>query len=54
MKVGDLVKHRQNRTLHLIIEVINFKGVLAYVHLEGFPPQEVIYPSILELVSEAG
>ena len=53
MKPGDLVKHRRKRTLHLVTEVKEIKGQLAWVHLEGFHPQEVVYPDALEIVNEA-
>ena len=53
MKPGDLVKHRRNRTLHLVTEVMETKGQLAWVHLDGFHPQEVFYPDAVEIVNEA-
>ena len=52
MKPGDLVKHRQNRTLHLITKVVEVKGRLAFVHLDGFHSQEVFYPDALKIVNE--
>jgi hypothetical protein len=53
MQVGDLVKHRFTRELHLVVEVRKIKGKVGYVHLSDHNPQQVFYPSDLEVLSEA-
>ena len=53
MKPGDLVKHKRNKTLHLVTEVREIKGRVAFFHLEGFSPQEVFYSDDVKVINEA-
>ena len=53
MKPGDLVRHRGNKEIYLILKAREVKGEVAYVHLEGMPEGKVHYPQSLEVLSEA-
>jgi len=53
MKVGDLVKHRFTKELHLVVEARKIKGEVRYVHLSDRNPQQVFYTSDLEVINEA-
>ena len=53
MKPGDLVRHKRNKTLHLVTAVREIKGSVAFFHLEGFHPQEVFYLDDVRVVNES-
>ena len=53
MKPGDLVKHKKNKTVHLVTAVREIKGSVAFFHLEGFHPQEVFYLDDVRVINEA-
>ena len=53
MKPGDLVKHKRNKTFHLVTAVREIKGRVAFFHLEGFSPQEVFYSDDVKVINEA-
>ena len=53
MKPGDLVKHKRNKTVHLVTAVREIKGRVAFFHLEGFHPQEVFYSDDVKVINEA-
>jgi len=52
MKPGDLVKHKRNKTLHLVTATREIKGEVAFFHLEGFHPQEVFYSDDVKVINE--
>ena len=52
MKPGDLVKHKRNKTVHLVTAVREIKGEVRYVHLSDRSQQQVFYLADLELISE--
>ena len=52
MKPGDLVKHKRNKTLHLVTAIREIKGEGAFFHLEGFHPQEVFYSDDVKVINE--
>ena len=52
MKPGDLVKHKRNKTVHLVTAVRKIKGRVAFFHLEGFSPQEVFYSDDVKVINE--
>ena len=52
MKPGDLVKHKRNKTVHLVTAVREIKGRVAFFHLEGFSPQEVFYADDVKVINE--
>ena len=54
MKPGDLVRHKKNKTVHLVTAVREIKGRVAFFHLEGFSPQEVFYSDDVKVINEAG
>ena len=41
MKPGDLVKHKKNKTVHLVTAVREIKGRVAFFHLRRFSPASV-------------
>jgi len=53
VKPGDLVKHKRNKTVHLVTAVREIKGRVAFFHLEGFSPQEVFYSDDVKVINEA-
>ena len=53
MKPGNLVRHRGNKKVYLILKTREIKGEVVYVHLEGVPDNNVHYPESLEVVNEA-
>ena len=53
MKPGDLVKHKRNKTVHLVTAVREIKGRVAFFHLEGFSPQRVFYSDDVRMINEA-
>ena len=53
MKPGDLVRHKKNKTVHLVTAVREIKGEVRYVHLSDRHQQQVFYLADLELISEA-
>ena len=53
MKPGNLVRHRGNKEIYLILKTREIKGEVAYVHLEGMPDNKIHYPESLEVVNEA-
>ena len=52
MKPGDLVRHKRNKTLHLVTAIREIKGEVAFFHLEGFHPQEVFYSDDVKVINE--
>jgi len=53
MQPGDLVRHRGNKKIYLILKTREIKGEVVYVHLEGMPENNVHYPESLELFQKA-
>ncbi len=51
MQPGDLVRHRGNKKVYLILKTREIKGEVAYVHLEGMPENKTHYPQSLELIT---
>ena len=50
MKPGNLVRHRGNKKVYLVLKTREVKGEVAYVHLEGMPPNRAVYLQSLELI----
>ena len=53
MKPGDLVRHKKNKTVHLVTAVREIKGEVRYVHLSDRNQQQVFYLADLELINES-
>jgi len=53
VKPGDLVRHRGNKKVYLILKTREIKGEVVYVYLEGMPDNNVHYPQSLEVLNEA-
>jgi len=53
VKPGDLVRHRGNKKVYLILKTREIKGEVVYVYLEGMPDNNVYYPQSLEMMNEA-
>ena len=53
MKPGDLVRHRGNKKVYLVLKAREVKGEVVYVHLEGMPPNRAVYLQSLEMLNEA-
>ena len=51
MKPGNLVRHRGNKEIYLILKTREIKGEVVYVHLEGMPENKTHYPQSLELIT---
>ena len=51
MKPGNLVRHRGNQKVYLILKTREIKGEVVYVYLEGMPDNNVPYPQSLELIT---
>ena len=49
---GGLVRHKKNKTVHLVTAVREIKGRVAFFHLEGFSPQEVFYSDDVKVINE--
>ena len=52
MKPGDLVRHKRNKTVHLVTAVREIKGRVAFFPLEGFSPQRVFYSDDVKVINE--
>ena len=51
MKPGNLVRHRGNKEIYLILKTREIKGEVVYVHLEGMTDNKIHYPQSLELIT---
>jgi hypothetical protein len=51
VKPGDLVRHRGNKEIYLILKTREIDGEVVYVHLEGMPDNKIHYPQSLELIT---